>query len=259
MLIRHLKWLVLLLLLIGALSPQITGEPASSPVNFGLIGQVVDVTGRGMPGVTVWIFSSEGGAISATGAANATGVINATGAVNTTTNATGDYGFDLPPGNYTIMAELPGYSFTASTARVWAGNATVAQQITGYAAGTELPPTALLVPVQPPAGNQSINQSVPSQFITGRIGGGTGWVQGRIVSQGGVPIPMASIRVDGIMTAATSDEQGYYKIALNPGLHRIDADKAGYGIPPRVVPVFPGQNSTLDLIGIGTVALGTRR
>jgi hypothetical protein len=65
--------------------------------------------------------------------------------------------------------------------------------------------------------------------------------------------------VDGIMTAATSDEQGYYKIALNPGLHRIDADKAGYGIPPRVVPVFPGQNSTLDLIGRGTVALGTGR
>lgn len=258
--LRHLKWLVLFSFLIGTAYSQGIGEPVSSPINYGLIGQVVDAAGRGMPGVTVWIFSSEGGAISATGDVNATGVINATGAVNTTTNATGHYGFDLPPGNYTIMAELPRYGFTASTARVWMGNTTVAQLITGYAAGTELPPTALLTPVQPIAGQPPAgNQSIPAQFITGRIGGGTGWVQGRIVSQGGVPISMASIRVDGIRTAATSDEQGYYKIALNPGLHRIDADKAGYGIPPRVVPVFPGQNSTLDLIGRGTVALGTGR
>ncbi len=270
MLIRRLKWLVLFLLLIGAASSQIIGEPASSPINYGLIGQVVDAARRGMSGVTVWIFSSEGVAINATGAISATGVINATGAVNTTTNATGHYGFDVPPGNYTVMAELPEYSFTASTARVWMGNTTTVQPITGYAAGTELPPTALVTPIQPIAGQTIVgqtiagqppagNQSIPAQFITGRIGGGTGWVQGRIVSHGGVPIPMASIRADGIRTAAISDEQGYYKIALNPGLHRIDADKAGYGIPPRVVPVFAGQTSTLDLIGRGTVALGTGR
>jgi hypothetical protein len=243
MALRHLKWLVLFLFLIEAAYSQGIGEPATSPINYGLMGQVVDAAGRGMPGVTVWIFSSEGEAI------------NANGAVNATSNATGHYSFDVPPGNYTIMAELPGYSFTSSAARVWMENTTVAQLITGYAAGTQLPPTALLTPVQSPAGNQS----VPAQLITGIIGGGTGWVQGRIVSQGGVPIPMASIRVDGIRTAATSDEQGYYKIALNPGLHRIDADKAGYGIPPRVVPVFAGQTSTLDLIGRGTVALGTGR
>jgi len=243
MVLKRFKWLVQFLFLIEAASFQGIGGPASSPIDYGLIGQVVDAAGIGMPGITVWTFSIESGAI------------NATGAVNTSTNATGYYGFDLPPGNYTIMAELPGHSFTASTARAWMGNTTVAQMITGYAAGTESLPNAPLPPIQPPIGNQS----VAPQFYTEVVGGGTGWVQGRIVSQGGVPIPMASIRVDGFRTSATSDDQGYYKIALNPGLHRIDADKTGYGIPPRMVPVFMGQTSTLDLIGRGTVVLGTGR
>ena len=153
------------------------------------------------------------------------------------------------------MAELPGYSFTASTARASMGNTTVAQPITGYAAGTKLPSTTQLKPIQP----TMANQSVATQFYTGILGRDTGWVEGRIVSQGGAPIPAASIKVDGFGTSATSDEQGYYKIALNPGLHRIDADRTGYGIPPRVVPVFSGQISILDLIGKGTVALGTGR
>ncbi len=242
MALRDFKWLFQLLILMGAASSQDIGEPTSSQMNYGLRGQVIDAAGSGMSGVTVWAISIEGGAI------------NATGAVNTSTNATGHYGFDLPPGNYTIMAELPDYSFTASTARVWMRNTTVAQPITGYTTGTELPSAALLAPIQPHIGNQ--NQFVASQFYTGIIGGGIGWVEGRIVSQSGVPIPMASIRVDGIRTSATSDEQGYYKIALNPGLHRIDADKTGYGIPPRVVPVFMGQISVLDLFGKGTAVLG---
>jgi Carboxypeptidase regulatory-like domain len=243
MVLKRFKWLVQLLFLMGAASSQVLGEPASGPIDYDLMGQVVDAAGSGMPGVTVWAINIEGGAI------------NATEAINTSTNATGRYGYDLLPGNYTIMAELPGYSFTASSARVWMGNATVGQLITGYAAGTESPPTALLTPIQPPVGNQSI----VSQFYTGVLGRGAGWVEGRIVSQGGVPIPMASIRVDGIWTSATSDQQGYYKIALNPGLHRIDADKMGYGIPPRVVPVFVGQTSILDLFGKGTAVLGIGR
>ena len=114
MVLKRFKWLVQFLFLIGAASSQGIGEPASSPINYELIGQVVDAAGNGMPGITVWTFSIEGVAI------------NATGAVNTSTNATGHYSFDLPPGNYTIMAELPGYSFTASTARVLMGNTTVA-------------------------------------------------------------------------------------------------------------------------------------
>jgi len=114
--------------------------------------------------------------------------------------------------------------------------------------------SALLKTIQPPVGNQSVS----SQFYTG-VGGGTGWVQGSIVSQGGVPITMAIIRVDGFRTSATSNEHGYYKIALNPGQHRIDADKTGYGISPRVVQVFTGQTSALDLIGKETVVLGIGR
>lgn len=243
----HSKLLVLVFL-IGAASSQEIGGPSVNTINYELIGQVVNASGMGMPGVTVWVISTNFGAI------------NATGAINTTTNATGYYGFNVPSGSYTLVAELPGYSFTSANATV-SRSASVAQVITGYATGTEMPPTALPSPVQPAAGNQSIsspvNQSVPSQFYTGYLVRGTGWVQGRIVDQGGVPIPMASIRVDGLMTAATSDEQGNYRIALNSGLHRIEADKASYGIPPRMVPVFAGQTSTLDLIGRGTVALGT--
>lgn len=238
--------LLLLVFLIGAASSQGIVEPSINAINYELIGQVVNVSGMGMPGVTVWIISTNAGAI------------NATGAINTTTNTTGYYGFNVPSGSYTLVAELPGYSFTSANATV-SRSASVAQVITGYAVGTEMPPTALPTslpaPVQPAAGNQS----VPSQFYTGYLVGGTGWVQGRIVDQGGVPIPMASIRVDGFRTAATSDEQGNYRIALNPGLHRIDADRTGYGIPPRVVPVFAGQTSMLDLIGKGTVALGAER
>lgn len=234
--------LLALVFLIGIASSQGIGVSSFNTMNYELIGEVVNASGMGMPGVTVWVISTN------------LGTINATEAINTTTNTTGYYVFNVPSGSYTLIAEYPGYSFTSANATV-SRSASVAQVITGYAEGTELPPTALLAPVQPAAGNQS----VPSQLYTGYIGRGTGWVQGRVVDQGGVPIPMASIRVDGFMTAARSDEEGNYKIALNPGLHRIGADKTGYGIPPRVVPVFAGQNSTLDLIGKGTVALGTGR
>lgn len=244
MVLKRFKWLVQLLILIGSASSQGMGEPATDSINYGLIGQVVDADGSGMPGITVWAISI---------AAVAT---NATVAVNTSTNATGHYGFDISPGNYTLMAELPGYSFTSSTARVWMGNTTVAQQITGYEAGMEFPQIYLLTPTQPPVVNQS--GALP-QLDIGVVGGNIGWVQGRIVSQEGEPIPMASLNVDGFRISATSDEQGCYKIALNPGLHRIDADKTGYGIPPRVVPVFSGQISYLDLIGRRTVVLGTIR
>jgi hypothetical protein len=114
--------------------------------------------------------------------------------------------------------------------------------------------SALVTPVPIP----TINQPAATQFYT--IGaGGTGWVQGRIMSRRGVPIPMASIIVDGLRTSAASNEQGYYEIALSPGQHRIDADKTGYGIPPRLVRVFAGQNTTLDLTGREVAVLGTGR
>ncbi len=203
------------------------------PTGFGLTGRVVDVSGNGIPGARVLISGSDGGTFT------------------TTTNAQGYYGFDAPSGTYTIAAELPGYSFTPSTARVWTGTVSVAQIITGYAAGTQ--PSA----TQTPAVQGT--QSYSSGLDTGYLGGSIGWVQGTIADQSGAPIPLAVIRVDSLRTAATSDAQGNYKIALNPGMHRIDAEKAGYGIPLRAVLVLSGQTSTLDLIGKRAATLGSGR
>lgn len=224
--------------------PVIT-DAGGYPTGFGLTGKVVDISGRGMSGVKVLISGSDGGVFT-----------------TTTTNAQGYYGFDAPSGTYTITAELPGYSFTPSTARVWTGTVSVAQTITGYGAGTQ-PPA-----IQTPAGAQGI-QSYGSTYSstysselntgTGYLGGGTGWVAGRITDQSGTPISLAVIRVDGLRTAATSDVQGNYKIALNPGMHRIDAEKAGYGIPLRAVLVSSGQTTTLDLIGKRSATLGSGR
>jgi hypothetical protein len=42
-------------------------------------------------------------------------------------------------------------------------------------------------------------------------------------------------------------------------MHRIDAEKAGYGIPLRAVLVLSGQTSTLDLVGKKTATLGSGR
>lgn len=225
------------------------------PTNYGLTGKVVDVSGRGMPGVKVLISGSDGGTFT------------------TITNVQGYYGFDAPSGTYAIMAQLPGYSFTPSTARVWTGTISVAQIITGYAAGTN-PPA-----VQTPAGiqgtqstqstqsmqsTQGIQSTQPAQLYssginTGYLTNDVGWVEGRIMDQIGTPISSAIIGVDGFVTNAASDSQGNYKIALSPGMHRVDAEKAGYGIPVRAVLVFSGQTSTLDLIGKRTATLGSGR
>lgn len=212
------------------------------PTGFGLTGRVIDVSGRGIPGAKVLISGSDGGTFT------------------TATNAQGYYGFDAPSGTYTIAAELPGYSFTPSTARVWTGTVSVAQMITGYGAGTGL--SAVQMPAQAYAGTQTQvqdSQLYGSQLSTGGLGGSTGWVQGKITEQSGAPIPLAGIRADGFRTADYTDEHGSYRIALSPGMHRIDAEKAGFGIPPQAVQVFSGQTATLDLIGKRVATLGSGR
>ncbi len=85
---------------------------------------------------------------------------------------------------------------------------------------------------------------------------GVGWVQGRVVDQTGAGIPSASITVDGLRTSDATDERGNYRLALSPGLHRIDPMKSGYGIPPRVVFISSRQTTNLDIIAKRTVALG---
>jgi hypothetical protein len=213
-------------------------ESGGYPTDYGLTGRVVDISGKGIRGVRVLISSSDGGVLTAT------------------TNTQGYYGFDAPSGTYTIAAELPGYSFTPSTARVWTGTISVAQIIIGYALGTTPPATAT-----PPA---VANQPYDSQLITGYPeavddGAVAGWVQGRITDQNGLPIPLASVIADGLRTPAASDEQGNYRIALSPGMHRINADKAGFGIQPEAVLVYSGQTTTLDLIGKKVATLGSGR
>lgn len=227
--VRYLTWLLPALLLIGTASPQGTIEPGGYPINYGLAGQVVDVSGNGISGVKIWIIGSDGGAF------------------NATTNATGYYGFDVPPGNYTIAAELPGYSFTSSTARVLNSTITVAENITGYPVGQNI--TGYTAGTAPAAYSQY------GSLYTG----GIGWVQGRIVDQSGAGIPSASIMVDGLPTSASTDEQGNYRLALSSGMHRMEPMKSGYGIPPRIVFVSSGQTTSFDMIGIRTVALGRGR
>jgi hypothetical protein len=203
------------------------------PTNYGLTGRVVDINGRGISGTRILISGSDGGTFT------------------TTADSRGYYGFDAPSGTYTITAELPGYSFTPSTARVWTGTISVAQTITGYKASVQ--------GVQSASYPQLYGSGTGTETSAGYPGGNAGFVAGRITDQRGLPIPQSIIRVDGLSTTAASDSQGNYKIALSPGMHRIDAEKAGYGIPLRAVLVLSGQTSTLDLVGKRTATLGSGR
>lgn len=229
--VRYLTWLLPALLLIGTAYSQGTAEPGGYPVNYGLAGRVIDASGNGISGANVWIIESEGGAF------------------NTTTNATGYYGFDVSPGNYTITAELPGYSFTSSTARVLTGTITVAENITGYPVGQNV------------TGYPAGTAPAPAAFYQygPAYAGGTGLVQGRVVDQSGAGIPFAGIRVDGFPASTQTDGQGNYRLTLSPGMHTLEPMKSGYGIPPRVVFVFSGQTTNFDMIGMRTVALGRGR
>ncbi len=225
-------------------------DAGSYLTGFGLTGRVVDPSGRGIAGAKVVISGSEGGVFT------------------TTTNAQGYYGFDAPSGTYSITAELPGYSFTPSTARVWTGTVSVAQIITGYPSGSQptAQPAAPQSAAQPAAAAQ-YNAGYGTMYNTGYNTGynagygtsGSGWVQGRIREQAGGAIPFANLRVDGLSTSVQSDAQGNYVIALSPGSHRLDAYKPGYGIPPRAVLVTAGQTSNLDLIGKRTSTIGSGR
>ena len=115
---RYPALLILILLLTGTAASQSMGELGSYTTGSGLMGQVVDAYGSGISGAGIWIIGSEGQA------------------TDTATNATGYYGMNVTPGNYTITAELSGYSFTSSPVQVWGGAVTMVPRITGYAAGS---------------------------------------------------------------------------------------------------------------------------
>ncbi len=227
---RYQALFVMILLLAGTASLQGMGELDIYTSGSGLTGQVVDVSGRGISGAGIWIIGSEGQA------------------TDTTTNATGYYGMNVPPGNYTIMAELSGYSFTSSAMQAQTGTLAIAPRITGY--DVSAMPTTPIAPAAT-AGFDRFGQPYTTA--------GVGWVQGRVVDQNGAGIPSASITVDGFGTSGATDEQGNYRLMLSPGLHTIDPVSSGYGIPPRAVFITSGETNNLDIIAKRTVALGSWR
>lgn len=222
--------LILILLLTGTAASQSMGELGSYTTGSGLMGQVVDAYGSGISGAGIWIIGGEGQA------------------TDTATNATGYYGMNVPPGNYTITAELSGYSFTSSAMQVQTGTLAIAPRITGY--DVSAMPTTPIAPAAT-AGFDRYGQPYTTA--------GVGWVQGRVVDQNGAGIPSASITVDGFGTSGATDEQGNYRLMLSPGLHTIDPVSSGYGIPPRAVFITSGETNDLDIIAKRTVALGGGR
>jgi len=222
--------LALILLLTGTAASQSMGELGSYTTGSGLMGQVVDAYGSGISGAGIWIIGSEG---------------QATG---TATNATGYYGMLVPPGNYTITAELSGYSFTSSAMQVQTGTLAIAPRITGYATGT-VPSTSVV----PTATTGIYQYGLP--YAQGSVG----WVQGRVTDRSGIGIPYASIAVDGFMSSSATDENGNYRIMLSTGMHRIDPMSPGYGIPPRAALITSGQTTNLDITAIRMSALGGGR
>jgi hypothetical protein len=95
-------------------SINVAVENAGYPTSYSLTGRVVDQYGSGISGAKIIISSGEGGYFS------------------TKTDAFGYYGMDVATGAYIITADKPGYTFTQSTANVWAGSISVARMIMGY-------------------------------------------------------------------------------------------------------------------------------
>ncbi len=152
------------------------------------------------------------------------------GTFSTATNAQGYYGMDVPSGTYTVTAETEGFAFNPSTARVWTGTVSAAGTIVGSAAAwSDLP-----------AGSSSKE---------------AGWLEGAVTDKAGAPIPGATVRVDGIFTV-TTDQDGAYWAALDPGWHSVVAYAVGYKFSSASVQIIPGQGSRLDIQGTKVVVLG---
>jgi hypothetical protein len=190
----------------------ISVSSAGYPIYYGLVGRVVDARGNGVPNARVRISGSGGGIFS------------------TVTNGQGYYGMDLPSGTYSVTAELEGFSFTTSTARVWTGAVSAAGILVGYPAST------VVYPVGPPQEEY-------------------GWLEGRVAERSGAPIPGARVRIDGIFSV-TTDADGGYRVSLIPGWHSITVDARGYKFSSTSVQIRPGHGAKLDLQGTKVIALG---
>lgn len=153
------------------------------------------------------------------------------GVFTTVTNALGYYGMDVPSGIYSVTAEAEGFSITTSTARVWTGTVSVAGVLVGYSSGGAFYPAG----------------SDQNEY---------GWLEGKAVDKVGSGIPGAKVRIDGLFSASTDADGGYW-ISLSPGWHSITADASGYKFSPTSVSIRPGQGSKLDLRGTKVAVLGS--
>ena len=183
------------------------------PTTYGLVGKVVDSYGNGVPGARVRISGTEGGAFS------------------TATNVLGYYGMDVPSGTYSVTAELEGFSFTSSTARVWTGTVSVAGILVGYPTGGAFYPAG----------------AYEDEY---------GWLEGKVTDKTGSGIPGAKVRIDGLFSVST-DEDGGFWVSLSPGWHSITVDASGYKFSSKSVQIRSGQGSTLDFKGTKVIVLGS--
>jgi hypothetical protein len=194
-------------------SVELSVSSAGYPTSYGLVGKVVDSYGNGVPGARVRISGTEGGVFT------------------TVTNALGYYGMDVPSGTYSVTAELEGFSFTSSTARVWTGAVSAAGILVGYPSGEEVYPTG----------------TYQDEF---------GWLEGKVTDKIGAGIPGAKVRIDGLFSVST-DEDGGYWVSLSPGWHSITVDASGYKFSSASVQIRSGQGANLDFKGTKVIVLGS--
>lgn len=185
---------------------------AGYPSGYGLVGRVVDPYGSGIANAGVRISGSDGGIFSIV------------------SGSLGYYGMDVPSGTYSVTAELEGFTFSTSTARVWTGTVSAAGTIVGYPAGGSVLP----------------NESRAAE---------AGWLEGVITDGSGAPVPGATVRIDGVFSVTTDDDGGYWT-SLVPGWHSITVSANGYTFRSASVHILAGQGSKLDIQGTRIIALG---
>ena len=186
---------------------------AGYPTTYGLVGRVIDSYGNGVPGARARISGAGGGIFS------------------TATSALGYYGMDLPSGTYTVTAELEGFSFSQSTARVWTGTVSAAGTVVGYPVGGAFYPTG-------PYQDES------------------GWLEGKVTDKIGEGIPGAKVIIDGLFSVTTGVDGGYW-VSLSPGWHSITVDASGYKFSSATAQILPSQGSKLDFKGTKVIVLGS--
>ncbi|KUK96377.1 MAG: Uncharacterized protein XE07_1135 [Methanothrix harundinacea] len=192
---------------------EVAVNPAGYPTTYGLVGRVIDYYGNGISGARARISGTEGGIFT------------------TVTNSLGYYGMDVPSGTYSVTAELEGFSFTTTTARVWTGTVSAAGVVMG-------------------------SQTGDAFYPAGTYEDEYGWLEGKVTDKTGTGIPAARVRIDGLFSVSADDDGGFW-VSLSPGWHSITADASGYKFSSTSVQIRSGQGSKLDLRGTKVIVLGS--